>query len=79
MQKGAFSIAVKYKIPIEVIYIENTFRLLAPGKFFINTCIRNTISVEKIGTIDPSNNTVNEMRVKAIRLYEERLRQEASR
>jgi 1-acyl-sn-glycerol-3-phosphate acyltransferase len=78
LQKGAFSIAVKYKIPIEVIYIENTSRLLAPGKFFINTCIRNTISVEKIGTIDPSNNTVNEMREKAIRLYEKRLRQEAS-
>jgi 1-acyl-sn-glycerol-3-phosphate acyltransferase len=76
-QKGAFSIAIKHQIPIEVIYINNTDRLFTPGKFFLNTCIKNIISVEKIGTIEPLNTTANEMRAKAICLYEGRIKAEA--
>jgi 1-acyl-sn-glycerol-3-phosphate acyltransferase len=78
LQKGAFSIAARHKIPVDVIYINNTDRLFKPGEFMLNTCIRNTITVEKIGTIKPSNkiNTANEMREKAVRLFEERMKKD---
>jgi 1-acyl-sn-glycerol-3-phosphate acyltransferase len=76
LQKGAFSIAARHQIPIEVIYINNTDRLFTPGKFLLNTCIKNTITVEKIGTIYPSKTTVNEMRDKAVKLYEERIKKD---
>ncbi len=76
LQKGAFSIAARHQIPVEVIYINNTDLLFKPGKFLLNTCIKNTISVEKIGTIKPSNknNTANDMREKAVKIYEDRIR-----
>ena len=53
LQKGAFSIAGKCNAPVEVLYIDNTDRLFVPGKFFFTTCIKNTITVERLGTICP--------------------------
>src|SRR4030042_1165638 len=35
-QKGAFSIAGKCNVPVELIYIHNTNRLFIPGRFFFN-------------------------------------------
>lgn len=76
-QKGAFSIAGKYNVPVEVIYINNTSRLFTPGKFFFNTCIRNTITVERLGTIIPGQEAhkgAREMRDKALQMYTQRMK-----
>lgn len=75
-QKGAFSIAKKYNLPIQVIFIKNTERLFTPGKFLLNTCVFNTITVEKLGTIEPSDATLQEMKKEAIMLYEKRLKED---
>lgn len=72
-QKGAFSISFKYKLPIEVLYINNLDRVYTPGKFFINSCIDNTISVERLGIIEPGNLTTKEMREKALRFFNNRI------
>lgn len=74
-QKGAFSLAERNGVPVEMLYIENTNRLFTPGRFFFNTCIKNTITVEKIGSIDPSRGTrlsSREMRDRALELYRQR-------
>jgi 1-acyl-sn-glycerol-3-phosphate acyltransferase len=75
-QKGAFSIAGKYNVPIEVLYISNTDRLFTPGKFFFNTCITNRISIEILGRINPGENLHPQARVirdKALKLYQEKM------
>ena len=74
-QKGAFTIACNNRVPLHVIYINNTDRLFTPGKFFFNTCIKNTISVDLLGSLDPSKNTALEMREKAIMLYKNRMKE----
>ncbi|QTA80332.1 Phospholipid/glycerol acyltransferase [Desulfonema limicola] len=51
--KGAFKIARKCKAPIQVLFIKNTDRLYRPDKFWFNTCVPNTISVELIASIEP--------------------------
>jgi 1-acyl-sn-glycerol-3-phosphate acyltransferase len=76
LQKGAFAIAEKYDMPVEVVYIRNTERLFTPGKFFLNTCIKNTITVERLGQIDSGKqNGVNarEMRNRALQMYVEKM------
>jgi 1-acyl-sn-glycerol-3-phosphate acyltransferase len=76
LQKGAFSIAEKFSSPVDVLYIENSDRLFTPGRFFFNTCIKNTITVEWIGTIKSySDHTIKarEMRTEALRLYARRM------
>lgn len=75
-KKGAFGIAEKFEVPVEVLYIDNTDRLFTPGRFFFNTCIRNTIAVEWLGTINPDSNhdlKAKEMRDQAVRLYMDRM------
>ncbi len=75
-QKGAFSIASKCKVPVEVLYINNTDRLFAPGKFFLNTCVKNCISVKILGRIFPEDSTHLQSRVmrnKALQLYQQKL------
>jgi 1-acyl-sn-glycerol-3-phosphate acyltransferase len=74
LQKGAFSIAKKYNLPIQVIYTANTGRLFTPGKLLLNTCIKNIVSVEKLGTIEPLNKTVSEMKEIAVSLFENRMK-----
>jgi len=76
LQKGAFSIASKCKVPVEVLYINNTDRLFTPGRFFFNTCIKNCISVEILGRINPEENPhlqAREMRNKALKMYQEKM------
>jgi 1-acyl-sn-glycerol-3-phosphate acyltransferase len=75
-KKGAFGIAEKFTVPVEVLYIDNTDRLFIPGRFFFNTCIRNTITVEWLGTINSDcahGLKAKEMRDKAVRLYADRM------
>ena len=51
--KGAFKIARRCKVPIQVVFIRNTDRLFRPGRFRFITCVPNTVQVSVIGTIDP--------------------------
>lgn len=50
---GAFKIARLCRLPIHVIYIRNSNLLFKPGRFLFNTGSRHTISLNKIGCIDP--------------------------
>lgn len=75
-QKGAFSIASKCGVPVDVLYINNTDRLFTPGKFFFNSCIQNCIAVEVLGCIVPENTAHSQARVmrdKAVQLFEQRV------
>ncbi len=51
--KGAFMLARRFDAPVSVIVIKNTHLLFTPGKFFFNTCVPNTIKVEKAGILHP--------------------------
>jgi 1-acyl-sn-glycerol-3-phosphate acyltransferase len=51
--KGAFSIARYCRAPVQCLLIRNTNRLFVPGRFRFNTCVSNTIEVEKIGAFLP--------------------------
>jgi 1-acyl-sn-glycerol-3-phosphate acyltransferase len=51
--KGAFSIARYCRAPIQCLLIRNTNRLFVPRRFLLNTCVSNTIEVEKIGAFLP--------------------------
>ncbi|MGM0759850.1 MAG: lysophospholipid acyltransferase family protein [Thermodesulfobacteriota bacterium] len=54
--KGAFSIARRCQVPLQVVYISNTHRLFPPGRFLFNTCVENRVSVDLLGTIHPGTN-----------------------
>ena len=80
-QKGAFSIAGKCDVPVEVIYINNTNRLFIPGRFFFNTCVKNTITVERLGTIMPGYETekgARELRDRAFQMYCRRMKDDGT-
>jgi len=51
---GAFKIAKVCQAPIEVLYIKNTDILYTARRFLFNTCVRNTIEVERIFRIEPA-------------------------
>ncbi len=51
--KGAFKIARLCQAPIKVLRISNSDKLFTPGKFLFNTRVRNKITVELIGSIEP--------------------------
>ena len=78
--KGAFSIARYCRAPIQCLLIRRTNRLFLPGRFLLNTCVHNTIEVERIGSFLPDyKNTefrltdlIHEIRT----LYEERLKED---
>lgn len=50
---GAFKIARLSRKPVVVLLIHNTDKLFQPGRFMFNTCIKNTITVRKIGRLEP--------------------------
>jgi 1-acyl-sn-glycerol-3-phosphate acyltransferase len=52
-KKGAFRIAKICKAPVDVLYVENSDKLYPPGKFFLNTCVKNELRVEWLGRISP--------------------------
>jgi len=53
LNKGAFKIARMCKAPVTVLYIENTDKLLAPGKFLFNTWRPNRIVLTNVLRITP--------------------------
>ncbi len=80
-QKGAFSIAGKCDVPVELIYINNTNRLFIPGKFFFNTCVKNTITVDRLGTIIPGcggQKEARELRDRAFQIYGQRMQDDGT-
>lgn len=78
--KGAFSIARYCRAPIQCLLIRNTNRLFVPGRFRFNTCVSNTIAVEKIGTFLLPDYRDQDFRLTALMseirtLYEDRLKE----
>jgi 1-acyl-sn-glycerol-3-phosphate acyltransferase len=75
-KKGAFGIAEKFAVPVEMLYLDNTDRLFTPGRFFFNTCTKNTITVEWLGSIKPDVDhgiKAKEMRDRAVRVYADKM------
>ena len=77
--KGAFSIARYCRAPIQCLLIRRTNRLFLPGRFLFNTCVPNTIEVERIGSFLPDYGDP-EFRLTALirdirTLYEEKLKE----
>ncbi len=52
---GLFKIARHCGAPIKVLFIRNTNRLFAPGRFLFNTCASASISVELIAEVSASD------------------------
>jgi 1-acyl-sn-glycerol-3-phosphate acyltransferase len=50
---GAFKIAKMCKVPIDVLYMQNTARLFRPGRFLFDTRSANTVRVEHLTRIQP--------------------------
>lgn len=50
---GAFKIARRFGLPIQVMVIRNSQRLFTPGRFLFNARRRNTISIESVEKIVP--------------------------
>ena len=50
---GAFKIADRFKVPIEVVFIDGSQRIFTPGKFLFNTCVANTVRIEWLGRVEP--------------------------
>ncbi|MCG6880906.1 MAG: 1-acyl-sn-glycerol-3-phosphate acyltransferase [Deltaproteobacteria bacterium] len=53
LNKGAFKIAKMCQAPVTVLFMENTDKLLPPGKFLFNTRSSNRIILTKISEIHP--------------------------
>jgi 1-acyl-sn-glycerol-3-phosphate acyltransferase len=77
--KGAFSIAHYCRAPIQCLLIRRTNRLFLPGRFLFNTCVSNTIEVERIGSFTPDYRDPDFRLAALIReirtLYEEKLKE----
>ena len=77
--KGAFSIAHYCRAPIQCLLIRRTNRLFLPGRFLFNTCVSNTIEVERIGSFVPDYLNPDFSLTALIReirtLYEKRLKE----
>jgi 1-acyl-sn-glycerol-3-phosphate acyltransferase len=50
--KGAFRLAKRFGVPLELLYLENTDRLFERGRFLFHTCTPNEITVARLGRID---------------------------
>jgi 1-acyl-sn-glycerol-3-phosphate acyltransferase len=48
---GLFKIARHFGAPIKVLYVRNTNRVFAPGRFLFNTCAPSRITLELIGEV----------------------------
>ncbi len=75
--KGAFKLARRCNVPIEVLCITNTDKLFTPGRFLFNTCVDNRIEVRWIGRISPEKNyqtPVDETMIKAREMIENHLK-----
>ena len=50
-RKGAFRLARRFGVPVEMLLVRNTEVLLTPGRSLLRTCVPNTIEVERIGSL----------------------------
>ena len=50
-RKGAFRLARRFGVPVEMLLVRNTDVLFTPGRFLCRTCVPNTIEVEHIGSL----------------------------
>jgi 1-acyl-sn-glycerol-3-phosphate acyltransferase len=50
-RKGAFRLARRCGVPVEMVLIRNTDALFTPGRFLLRTCVPNTLAVERIGSL----------------------------
>ncbi len=65
---GAFKLAIKYNVPIEVIQVKNTEKLMKG--LLINTDSNLDISIERLGRIFPSEGAkAKDLRKQALELY----------
>lgn len=48
---GAFKIARRFGVSVEVLCVTGTDRLFSPGRFLFHTCIENRITVRRAGAI----------------------------
>ncbi len=53
LNKGAFKLAKMCKVPVKVLFIENTDKLFKPGKFLFNAHSPNTVTVALAGEMNP--------------------------
>jgi len=53
--QGAFKLARRCRVPIQVLYIHNTEKLFRPGRFLFNTAIRQTMRVKLLTEIRPDH------------------------
>ncbi len=76
IKKGAFSIARLCEAPIELLFIKNTNNLFRPGSFLFNTCVKNTIEIERLGRIKPEYHrkgfSVSRLRKQIQAIYDEK-------
>ena len=50
-RKGAFRLARRCGVPLEMLLVRHTDVLFTPGRFLFRTCVPNTLSVERIGSL----------------------------
>ena len=77
---GAFKIADRFKVPIDVLYIEGSQHIFTPGKFLFNTCTANTVRIEYLGRVEPvdeSSSAVLSTQVETVRSLLEKRRHSA--
>jgi 1-acyl-sn-glycerol-3-phosphate acyltransferase len=55
LNKGAFKIARMSRRPVYVLWVQNTDKLFAPGKFLFNTGFKGRVSLEAIAGILPDS------------------------
>jgi 1-acyl-sn-glycerol-3-phosphate acyltransferase len=55
LNRGALKIARLCRAPIYVLQLRGTEKLFTPGKFFFNTRVNNTISLEIVDCIEPDS------------------------
>ena len=77
MKRGAFSIAKFIDVPIEILYIENSEKLFPPGKLLLNTCVDNTITLQRLGRLHPvfkdPSFSIKGLRKEVLQMYNERI------
>lgn len=75
LNRGAFKVARKQQVPVHVLKISNADKLFPPGKFLFDTCNRNTITVDLLGSITPdyagATVTTDDLMVKARQMMAE--------
>jgi 1-acyl-sn-glycerol-3-phosphate acyltransferase len=68
-KSGAFKIAKKYNVPIAMLMLTNTQITLSKSSIIYNTCVRNIITLKKIGSLSTDGYSVSELKEQAYDIY----------